>query len=139
MEKLIDRLVKVIHYKGMSINQADIALGAGNGYIGKQLKSKGSVNSNIIETFLNKYTDIDAEWLMTGRGDMLKSSPQIENGNNSNHSDFEKLRTSNEKLEELLHFNMHNAKKIQQNYESQIEQLHNEIKQLKSKLKPATI
>lgn len=71
MEKLIDRFALYLKNKGIALSKADVALGVGNGYIGKQLKSGGSVNSDIIEKILNIYSDINPLWLVTGIGDMM--------------------------------------------------------------------
>jgi hypothetical protein len=46
-----------------------------NGYLGKQLKGKGAVGSDILERIKENYTDLSLIWLVTGKGAMLLSPP----------------------------------------------------------------
>lgn len=138
MEKLISRLVQVLRYKKVSISQADTLLDVGNGYIGKQLKKNGSVNSDIVELFLKTYSDVNAEWLLTGKGDMIKGTAQLEE-EGSNLTEEQKLKRSNERLEEMLHINMQNTKKLMEYKDKQIAELENEIVAIKSKSKPTSV
>ena len=79
MKKIIDRLNEYIEIKGISLNAFDKSVGASNGYIGKQIKSRGSIGGDIIEKISCTYEDLNIEWLITGRGEMTyRESPSFE-------------------------------------------------------------
>lgn len=79
--KSIDRLKKYIEYKGISLNAFDLSIEASNGYIGRMIKNKGSLGSDVIEKIYCTYPDLNLIWLMTGKGDMLitENKPEAEN------------------------------------------------------------
>lgn len=69
MEKAIQKFVKYLKAKKIPLSKADIELGVGNGYIGKQLKANGSMNSDVLELILKKYYDLNPIWLLTDKLD----------------------------------------------------------------------
>lgn len=71
--KFIDRLVIYIETKGISLNAFDKSIGTANGYIGKQIKNSASIGADIIEKIVSVYTDLSIEWLISGKGEMLKA------------------------------------------------------------------
>lgn len=70
--KTIHRLQEYITNKGISFNKLAIELGLSNSYFSKMVKNGGSIGSDVIEKILRIHTDINANWLLTGQGDMLK-------------------------------------------------------------------
>lgn len=74
--KIIERLRLYIDYKQISFNSFDKAIGASNGYIGKQIKNGASIGGDIIEKISCIYPDLNIEWLVTGRGEMLISDEE---------------------------------------------------------------
>ncbi len=85
--KIIERIVKFIKYKNLSMRAFDISIGVGNGYTSKQAKTNASVGSDVLEKIIDVYRDLSPLWLMTGEGPMTidpdKSSdePPLEYGN----------------------------------------------------------
>jgi hypothetical protein len=75
--KIIDRLSEYIEYKNISLNAFDKSIEASNGYIGRQIKNKASVGGDIIEKISCTYPDLNLEWLITGKGSMLKNQPDV--------------------------------------------------------------
>lgn len=73
MEKIIDRLNYYIESKGISLNSFDKSMGLSNGYIGKQIKNKASIGGDVLEKISCTYIDLSIEWLITGKGKMLRS------------------------------------------------------------------
>ena len=69
--KFIERLKEFIDYKRISLNSFDKSIGASNGYIGKQIKNKASMGSDIIEKIISMYPDLNLTWLITGHGNMI--------------------------------------------------------------------
>ena len=87
--KVIERLDQFIKQKGMSLNAFDAAIGAGNGYIGKLIKNKGSVGSDVIEKIISAWPEIDINWLMTGK--FPANTPPENTGKEAIISDFRQL------------------------------------------------
>lgn len=65
--------MEFIRYAGMSARQFDISIGASNGYILRMQKNKASIGSDVIETIIRTYPQLNVLWLLTGEGDMLNS------------------------------------------------------------------
>ena len=70
--KIINRIKDYIDFKDISMNAFDISIGAANGYIGKLIKNNGSLGGDVIEKIVCIYTDINIEWLITGKGEMFR-------------------------------------------------------------------
>lgn len=65
------RLKSYIDYKGLSLNAFDQSIGTSNGYIGRAIKSNGSLGSEILQKIFSVYSDLNPIWLFTGDGEML--------------------------------------------------------------------
>lgn len=77
-KKSIHRLIEFITSKGVSLNKLSIDLGLSNSYFSKMVRNSGSIGSDIIEKIIRIYPDLNAEWLLTGYGDMIKDVPSLE-------------------------------------------------------------
>ena len=89
--------------EGLNSNSLTVAAGLSNGLIGKALKNRSSMNSDSIERILCAYTNLSAEWLMTGKGTMYVNdqpakASDIPNNLNSDSLVFF-LRDRNKELE----------------------------------------
>lgn len=73
--RLIERLQDYLIYSNISAYAFERSCDLSNGYLGKQLKGKGSVGSDILEKIKENYTDLSLVWLVTGKGRMLLSLP----------------------------------------------------------------
>ena len=73
MIKTIDRLIQFVEYIGLSARQFDLSIGAANGYTLRMKKNHASIGSDVIESILSKYPQLNVVWLLTGEGDMIKS------------------------------------------------------------------
>lgn len=69
----IERLQYYMHTKGINDNQMTVNAGLSVGLIGKAKNSNKGMNAINIEKILLAYPDLNSDWLLTGRGDMLKS------------------------------------------------------------------
>ncbi|MCB0506353.1 MAG: hypothetical protein KDC58_12745 [Cyclobacteriaceae bacterium] len=72
-KRTIERLGVFINALGITISEFERSVNMGNGYIGKQLRRKGSIGSHIIEKILVKYPQLNVVWLMTGKERMITS------------------------------------------------------------------
>jgi hypothetical protein len=73
--RLVDRLQQYLVYYKISAYAFEHACDLSNGYLGKQLKGKGAIGSDILERIKQTYTDLSLVWLVTGKGTMLLTPP----------------------------------------------------------------
>lgn len=67
----IDRLEIFIKNKRQSRREFEQNIGIANGYIGKQLKSKGAIGSHILRKILIRHPELNIIWLITGQQKMI--------------------------------------------------------------------
>lgn len=75
MTTIKERILQISNYKRVSKEKffEELEVSYGN-FKGKAKES--ALNSNILEKIIAKMPEISAEWLLTGKGEMLKSSVQ---------------------------------------------------------------
>lgn len=75
MEKLntLQRLKLYIDYKGLTNKEFELSVGFSNGAFASQLKKNRTIGVDKLENILLAYPEINPEWVLTGRGDMLRS------------------------------------------------------------------
>lgn len=69
-----ERIAKYLVLKGISRYRFYKETGLSNGFLDKP----GSINSDNCEKICYCYPDINPEWLLTGKGEMLKNNEQME-------------------------------------------------------------
>ena len=72
-------ILQFIEYKGITRYKFYQITGITRGV----LDQNNGMNEDNIARFLDSFPDINANWLITGRGSMLKSNVSIENGDDS--------------------------------------------------------
>lgn len=77
MQNFFIRLDAYMNFCNLNDNKVTVSCGISNGLIGKARK-RGSLSQDNISKILNIYQDLDANWLMTGRGEMLMSNINID-------------------------------------------------------------
>lgn len=65
------RLGEYIDARKISYYAFENSLGASRGSISKAVKDSKSLGSNVLERILSVYPDLNPEWLLTGKGEML--------------------------------------------------------------------
>ena len=108
-------ILQFIESQNISKNKLYEKTGISNG----TLSQKGGMSESNIMKFLSAYTEVSAEWLLTGKGEMLKSSVQniVQNsGKNSinNISGNIKQQNYNELMEIIREKDRQIAKKDEQ-------------------------
>ena len=102
-ERFIDRLEAFMKAEGLNANKVTVAAELSNGLLGKALKTRGSMNSDSVERILCAYTNLSAEWLMTGKGTMYVNNLPGDTFNISNSLNNDSLvfflRDRNKELE----------------------------------------
>jgi hypothetical protein len=117
MLKTIDRLMQFVNHAGLSARQFDLSIGASNGYTLRMKKNNASIGSDVIETILRIYPQLNVVWLLTGEGTMLKEDTE------SLTLDFDKLpRDKQREIEALI------EQKIKERQSEELERLMNEIR-----------
>ena len=69
---VLENVKKFIDYKGISIAEFERNIGMSNNSFRKSLNNKGNIGSDKLENILKVYPEINASWLLTGEGTMLK-------------------------------------------------------------------
>ena len=72
--RLIERLQEYLRYYNITAYSFEHTCNVSNGYLGKQLKGKGAVCSDILDRIKENYTDLSLVWLVTGKGTMRLSA-----------------------------------------------------------------
>lgn len=94
-ENTLGRIKKYIEYKGITVSAMERGAKMSNGSLASQLKNNKTIGVDKLENILKAFPDINAAWLLTGRGAML-----LEDVAREEHEDY--LDRSMEQLYERL-------------------------------------
>jgi phage repressor protein C with HTH and peptisase S24 domain len=75
--KAVERILQYIDYKGLNNSSFEKKIGVSNGYIATQSKRNADLGEGILNKILDNSLDINPEWLLTGKGEMLKVNPEL--------------------------------------------------------------
>lgn len=87
MANFFDRLDTYMKYRGLNDNKLTVLAQLSIGALGKQRKGGRGLSVESIAKILYACPDLDADWLMTGRGEMLKPESPKPEGNLGQVSD----------------------------------------------------
>ena len=76
--KAINRVIQYIDNKGINNSLFEKKCGLSNGYLGTQLKRNADLGEGVLNKILDNCLDVSPEWLLTGKGEMLKSEGATE-------------------------------------------------------------
>lgn len=108
--------MEFIKYAGLSARQFDISIGAGNGYTLRMKKNNASIGSDVIESIIRIYPQLNVEWLLTGEGEMLKKDGE------EDILDFDQLPKARQKqIERIIEM------KIRERHEAELKGLLKEV------------
>lgn len=68
---VIERIYLVIEKTHLNVSEFSESIEVSNGYFAKQKLGKGNVGSQIIEKIVSVYPQVNADWLISGRGKMF--------------------------------------------------------------------
>jgi hypothetical protein len=74
MSSISLRIKDLIDLKKLNISSFEKKIDAGNNSIGTIIKRNSNVSGEILSKILNTFLDVNAEWLITGKGEMIKST-----------------------------------------------------------------
>ena len=81
-----ERLKQFIDYLNISTRKFEIKISASNGQIAKFLTKNTTIQSNILSKIFDTYPELSAEWLMRGKGEMLRENTPEREGERPNQS-----------------------------------------------------
>jgi len=71
---IINNISTYLKHKGYTISMAEKKISLANGTLSKAIKDNNTIKTDTLEKFLLAFDDINPEWLLTGKGEMLKSN-----------------------------------------------------------------
>lgn len=74
MESTLYRIKEYIDYKKISVRAFEQKVGMSNGSFASQLKNGRTIGVDRLENILREYPELNAAWILTGEGEMLKSA-----------------------------------------------------------------
>ena len=74
----IERFLQYLEYKGITENKATVDCDLSKGLLGQAKSGKSDLGNKTIEKVLSFYQDLSRVWLLTGTGNMLNDSSQLE-------------------------------------------------------------
>ena len=74
MSTSLKRIKEYIDFKGIRISTFEKSIGISNGSFGGQLKKNKTIGVDKLESIVKRYQDLNAEWVLTGKGEMLKDA-----------------------------------------------------------------
>lgn len=83
-EDFFNRLDKYMEFKCLNDNKVTVQTGIPVGSLGKQRKGARGLSASSIAKILCMYEDLNADWLITGRGAMLNTSSEELDSNAEN-------------------------------------------------------
>ena len=93
----MNHLKKYIDYKGISVLAFEKSIGT-RSTIDKAIKANTNLRSDIITRIIEKYTDINVNWILTGEGEMIVD-PTEDFKYVALEEQVKSLQNANEKLE----------------------------------------
>lgn len=70
-----DRLRQIIEYYNVSVNAFSVKIGVSEAAIRRFLTDKNGLSVDTLTKISNIYSEINLDWLITGRGEMIFSQP----------------------------------------------------------------
>lgn len=104
--KIIERIYILLEHKGIKPTVLEKKIHLSNGYFSVQKKRNADVGENAIKKVVIFFSDVNIEWLITGKGAMLKhqNEPTELTGKDLNEKEnpvsvpYEALKTANDLL-----------------------------------------
>lgn len=117
----IDRFLQYLYKKGITENKATTDCGLSQGLLHQAKSGKSDLGYKTIDKILDKYQDLNREWLLLGEGSMLRADQQNINGDNINANKVTVHKNNTDKLLELLANKEHSLAKAQEHIDKLLE------------------
>lgn len=73
---MLDRILLILKIKNLSSSKFAEEIGVQRSGISHILSGRNKPSLEFVQKLLNRFSDINAEWLISGKGEMLKSEPR---------------------------------------------------------------
>ena len=70
------RLMSILENKQLSVNALSKIIGMSQTTLNTQLKGERTLAASVVEKFLLSFSDVSAEWVMRGTGNMYLNEPK---------------------------------------------------------------
>lgn len=97
---MIERINEFIEYQGLSIRAFEQKISASNGLIRKAIANNTDIQSKWLTNIVENYPQINPEWLLTGKGAMLREPSQKETSLQTQQSNTEIIQVLLNKIEQ---------------------------------------
>lgn len=74
MRNILSRIQEIASREGITIGAMERSLGASKGVLSRAISNGTDIQSKWIQILVENYPEYSSEWLLTGKGDMLKSA-----------------------------------------------------------------
>lgn len=72
MDNILSRIEKIAINEGIKITRLEQIIGASKGVLSRAINNKTDIQSKWIQAIVENYPKYSEEWLLTGKGEMLK-------------------------------------------------------------------
>ena len=79
METILDRIEQITYREGIKIATLERIIGASKGVLSRAINNRTDIQLKCIQAIVEKYPSYSEEWLITGKGNPLKSSVGVAN------------------------------------------------------------
>lgn len=132
---VIERIYQLIDKMDLNVSEFSDSVEVSNGYFAKQKTGKGNVGSQIIEKIVSVYPQVNADWLISGRGRMFHDDSPIDLIDDTGQSKYS-LKDNREPYNRSLNKETKDFFfELLERKEKQIKELNREIGELQYKYK----
>lgn len=128
MSSALLRIKAYLDYKGLSLRAFEASIGVSNGAITSQMKPGKTIGVDRLENILRIYEELSADWVMTGRGTMIREEYASKEAANASENASKVIPKDLERLEELYEVN----KKYTQLLEEKLKATQKQLQELES-------
>lgn len=97
------RLLQYINHRGIPVHRFEVSIGVSTSYVARM---RQSISPKVLERIGSKYPDLSIEWLMIGRGEMIKSTTM--------ETIIDQLLMNNSKQAETISFLMEEIRQLKE-------------------------
>jgi hypothetical protein len=102
---MTDRLSEFIKYLNISVRSFEQKISASDGMIRRAINNDTDIQSKWITNIADNYPQLNIEWLLTGKGEMLKKdsgSPPVAGDNSGLKKEYELLQKTVSAMDEAI-------------------------------------
>lgn len=102
MSEISDRIKLLADNEGLSIRRLEHLIGCSNGVLARAIQKKTDINSVWVSKIIINFSRYNAEWLLTGEGEMLKGTDPTSKEDHKKNRVYDYIMEQNAQLFEQL-------------------------------------